>query len=233
MPAILEWRVDANQMQKNMRFCWEIIVRYRIIPFPYYDDSKEESPTKCDLTKVARYAWGIGGTTDRSCRIPQMILCMILIVNHMVKVWLGGCYQSKPECTVFMLPLVCVSCVYVWVSGGCMVLFWKCLLFVTNSHQYALRKQIKNGLESSKFYSKKYNLWFLPNPSVRAILQFWVVQMVTDLVGNLIMMNLNIILKSSKKICRLYTYLQIARDSVKNIETVWIKLLKLMWKSMK
>ena len=39
--------------------------------------------------------------------------------------------------------------------------------------------------------------------------------------------------QSSKQIFSRLAHLQIARDNVRNIETVWIKLLKLTWKSMK
>lgn len=54
----------------------------------------------------------------------------------------------------------------------------------------------------------------LPNPTARTFLQLLFVQMLTDFVGNLIMINL-----------------QMARERVRSMETVWIKLLKFTWNS--
>ena len=75
----------------------------------------------------------------------------------------------------------------------------------------------KRGTTESRWVTTMYAvLYSLPYPRMRSILHLGRVQSVTAMEQNLIMMNL-----------------QMARERVNQMETVWIMRVKLVWKSRK
>ena len=73
----------------------------------------------------------------------------------------------------------------------------------------------------------------LPHPKARTILHLGTVQRVTAFDGNLIMMNLGIDIFIADMFNLIMVNLQMARESVSQMATVWIINVKLVWKSMK
>ena len=75
-------------------------------------------------------------------------------------------------------------------------------------------------------------MYFPPYPIMMTNLQPWIVQSVTAFEGNLIMMNLEMDI-FIKMFDFIMTNLQMARERVSQMATVWIIKVKLVWNSMK